>query len=48
MLQTLFCWNEYAFALVFVTDDRVKTLPVGLADMAGRLNSDWPVPSSRG
>ncbi|MBO8196766.1 carbohydrate ABC transporter permease [Streptomyces smyrnaeus] len=43
MLQTLFCWNEYAFALVFVTDDRLKTLPVGLADMAGRLNSDWPI-----
>jgi len=43
MLQTLFAWNEYAFALVFITDDRLKTLPVGLADMAGRLNSDWPI-----
>ncbi|MER7395651.1 carbohydrate ABC transporter permease [Streptomyces sp. NPDC000151] len=43
VLQALFAWNEYAFALVFITDDRLKTLPVGLADMAGRLNSDWPV-----
>ncbi|QKV92409.1 carbohydrate ABC transporter permease [Streptomyces sp. NA02950] len=43
MLQALFAWNEYAFALVFITDDRLKTLPVGLADMAGRLNSDWPM-----
>ncbi|MFF9815475.1 carbohydrate ABC transporter permease [Streptomyces sp. NPDC014006] len=43
VLQSLFAWNEYAFALVFITDDRLKTLPVGLADMAGRLNSDWPV-----
>ncbi|MET9297083.1 carbohydrate ABC transporter permease [Streptomyces sp. NPDC003077] len=43
VLQALFAWNEYAFALVFVTDDRLKTLPVGLADMAGRLNSDWPM-----
>ncbi|WP_306318831.1 MULTISPECIES: ABC transporter permease subunit [unclassified Streptomyces] len=43
VLQSLFSWNEYAFALVFITDDRLKTLPVGLADMAGRLNSDWPM-----
>ncbi|MFH8410072.1 carbohydrate ABC transporter permease [Streptomyces sp. NPDC018019] len=43
LLQALFSWNEYAFALVFITDDHLKTLPVGLADMAGRLNSDWPV-----
>ncbi|WP_030623821.1 carbohydrate ABC transporter permease [Streptomyces sclerotialus] len=43
VLQALFAWNEYAFALVFITDDRLKTLPVGLADMAGRLNSNWPV-----
>ncbi|GAA1091128.1 MULTISPECIES: carbohydrate ABC transporter permease [Streptomyces violaceusniger group] len=43
VLQALFAWNEYAFALVFITDDHLKTLPVGLADMAGRLNSDWPM-----
>ncbi|MFI0262293.1 carbohydrate ABC transporter permease [Streptomyces sp. NPDC017056] len=43
LLQALFAWNEYAFALVFITDDHLKTLPVGLADMAGRLNSDWPM-----
>ncbi|UNO43291.1 carbohydrate ABC transporter permease [Streptomyces sp. MST-110588] len=43
VLQALFAWNEYAFALVFITDDRLKTLPVGLADLAGRLNSDWPM-----
>ncbi|MBI0299181.1 carbohydrate ABC transporter permease [Streptomyces sp. PRKS01-29] len=43
MLQALFAWNEYAFSLVFITDDHLKTLPVGLADMAGRLNSDWPM-----
>ncbi|GCD47848.1 carbohydrate ABC transporter permease [Streptomyces paromomycinus] len=43
LLQALFSWNEYAFALVFITDGHLKTLPVGLADMAGRLNSDWPV-----
>ncbi|WP_078624038.1 carbohydrate ABC transporter permease [Streptomyces monomycini] len=43
LLQALFSWNEYAFALVFITDEHLKTLPVGLADMAGRLNSDWPM-----
>ena len=32
----LFCftlsWNEFLYALIFITDDSLKTLPVGLSE----------------
>lgn len=43
LLQALFAWNEFAFALVFISDGDLKTLPVGLMDMQSRLLTDWPV-----
>jgi raffinose/stachyose/melibiose transport system permease protein len=43
LLQALFAWNEFAFALVFVSDESLKTLPVGLVSMQSRLLTDWPV-----
>ena len=27
-------WNEYLYALVFITDERLRTLPLGLANLA--------------
>jgi raffinose/stachyose/melibiose transport system permease protein len=43
LLQALFAWNEFVFALVFINDTELKTLPVGLLAMQGRVLSDWPV-----
>jgi raffinose/stachyose/melibiose transport system permease protein len=43
LLQALFAWNEFVFALVFINDTSLKTLPVGLLAMQGRVLSDWPV-----
>jgi len=43
LLQALFAWNEYAFALVFINRSELKTLPVGLMDMQSRLLTNWPV-----
>ena len=43
LLQALFAWNEFAFALVFISNADLKTLPVGLMDMQSRLLTDWPV-----
>lgn len=43
LLQALFAWNEFAFALVFLSDGDLKTLPVGLMDMQSRLLTNWPV-----
>jgi len=43
LLHALFAWNEFAFALVFINSNDLKTLPVGLLQMQGRVLSDWPV-----
>lgn len=34
-------WNEYMFALIFVTSDMNKTLPLGVAGFLGHLTIDW-------
>lgn len=39
-------WNEYLFALVFINDDSVRTIPVGVAAniMTGNIQpSHWPI-----
>jgi raffinose/stachyose/melibiose transport system permease protein len=43
LLQALFAWNEFVFALAFISDDSLKTLPVGLMSLQSRLTTDWPV-----
>ena len=43
LLHALFAWNEFAFALVFISNPDLKTLPVGLMDMQSRLLTNWPV-----
>jgi raffinose/stachyose/melibiose transport system permease protein len=42
ILQVLFAWNEFLFALVFIGDDALKTLPVGLATLSSRSVTDFP------
>lgn len=34
-------WNEYMFALIFVTNDMNKTLPLGVAGFLGHLTIKW-------
>jgi ABC-type glycerol-3-phosphate transport system permease component len=34
-------WNEFLFALTLLTDDRLKTVPVGLASFFGEYTTDW-------
>lgn len=42
ILQVLFAWNEFLFALIFLGDDSLKTLPVGLATLSSRSTTDFP------
>ncbi|HZL05435.1 MAG TPA: carbohydrate ABC transporter permease [Coriobacteriia bacterium] len=42
ILQVLFAWNEYLFALIFVGSESLKTLPVGLATLSSRAVTDFP------
>ncbi len=34
-------WNEFIFALVFATDKKVMTLPIGLAEFVFEFTVDW-------
>ena len=43
LVYVLFAWNEFPFALVFLNDSELKTLPVGLLDFKSTLQTDWPV-----
>ncbi|WP_028268079.1 carbohydrate ABC transporter permease [Arthrobacter sp. MA-N2] len=42
ILQVLFAWNEFLFALIFIGSDTLKTLPVGLATLSSRAVTDFP------
>ena len=37
----LLCWTEYLFALAFLTETRMKTLPLGLYQFFGDDRVDW-------
>ncbi len=36
-------WNDFFFPLVFISSDRLKTLPQGLTVFMGEYNTDWGV-----
>lgn len=44
IFQFLAVWNEYEFALVFLTNDKLKTLPVGLYNLSvsQQFAANWP------
>ncbi len=43
VLQALFAWNEFTFALVFLSSDTLQTLPVGLFSLQTDIANDWSV-----
>lgn len=43
IVQALFAWNEFPFALVFISDSALKTLPVGLLELRSAVTTNWPV-----
>lgn len=43
VLQALFAWNEFTFALVFLSDDALQTLPVGLFSLQTDISNDWSI-----
>jgi len=34
-------WNEFTMALILISEDRLKTLPLGLLNFQGAFNTDW-------
>lgn len=43
LVNVLHTWNEFPFALIFLNDPALKTLPVGLLDLKSTIQTDWPV-----
>ena len=43
ILQCLFAWTEYLFAFIFVSSTDTMTLPVGLANLASKLSTNYPM-----
>jgi multiple sugar transport system permease protein/raffinose/stachyose/melibiose transport system permease protein len=42
IFQTVWIWNEFLLALIMLTSDDVRTLPLGLLRLRGEWTSDWP------
>lgn len=43
MVQAMRVWNEFVFALTFVSSDTLQPLTVGLTTFGDSLNTNWPV-----
>ena len=43
ILNVLFTWNEYLFAMVFTSGGDFQTLPVGLTNLMAKHGTDYPV-----
>jgi raffinose/stachyose/melibiose transport system permease protein len=43
LLTTMNVWNEFAFALVFIEDSALRTIPVGLMNLRSQLNTNFGV-----
>lgn len=42
IIQFFYCWNEFSFALVLVSDDALRTIPVGLTMFKSIYEVDYP------
>ncbi len=42
IFQGVFLWNEFLLALIVITDDAKKTLPLGLTVFQGEWSTNWP------
>lgn len=40
--QFVTLWNEFLYAIVFITDDSLRTLPAGLMAFQGQYSANWP------
>ncbi|QPZ38225.1 carbohydrate ABC transporter permease [Paramicrobacterium chengjingii] len=43
VLTAYFAWNEFLFAIVFVNDDAMRTIPAGLMSFRDALSTEWGV-----
>ncbi|KRE01525.1 MULTISPECIES: carbohydrate ABC transporter permease [Priestia] len=43
ILTAYYTWNEFMFAIIFIDDDSLRTIPAGLMQFRDALQTDWGV-----
>jgi len=39
----MYCWNDFLWPLIIITNTRLATLPLGLAKLSGRWSTEWNI-----
>lgn len=42
IFQTVFLWNEFSLAIIVLSDDAMRTIPLGLSKFQGQWSTEWP------
>ena len=42
IIQFFACWNEFSFALILISNNALKTIPVGLTMFKGAYQTEYP------
>ncbi len=42
IFQTVLLWNEFSLALIILSDESMRTIPLGLSKFQGQWTTDWP------
>ena len=43
LLAAMSIWNEFMFAIVFIEDSSLRTIPVGIMNLRSALSTDWTI-----
>ncbi len=43
VLTAFYAWNEFTFALIFISGETKKTVPIGLLAFQGEMHAEWSV-----
>ena len=43
IMTAIFVWNEFLFAMVFLEDSKLYTIPIGLYNFKDALSTNWTV-----
>jgi raffinose/stachyose/melibiose transport system permease protein len=43
LLAAMSVWNEFMFALVFIEDSTLRTIPVGIMNLRSTLSTNWTI-----
>ena len=41
LMSAMYCWNEFMMAMIFTSNDKIRTIPTGLMNLTGTLRTEW-------